>query len=150
MNGKFNIRKLTNLNLILSKTRNIKGFLLSKSLRIFSLLFSKIKDTFLSLVSSQESREIYNFNQVNTEKNRFIKKSLAIVNRYTYKIFPKFDLIFISFYLFKIEHAVLKLLILGNKYENGKLMFIYQAFSAFKLWHGIEPTIGNETIKILD
>ena len=39
---------------------------------------------------------------------------------------------------------------LGNKYENGKLMFIYQAFSAFKLWHGIEPTIGNETIKILD
>ena len=39
---------------------------------------------------------------------------------------------------------------LGNKYENGKLMFIYQAFSAFKLWHGIEPTISNETIKILD
>ena len=38
----------------------------------------------------------------------------------------------------------------GNKYENGKLMFIYQAFSAFKLWHGIEPTISNETIKILD
>ena len=39
---------------------------------------------------------------------------------------------------------------LGNKYENGKLMFIYQAFSAFKLWHGIEPTITNEIIKILD
>ena len=38
----------------------------------------------------------------------------------------------------------------GNKYENGKLMFIYQAFSAFKLWHGIEPTISNEAIKILD
>ena len=39
---------------------------------------------------------------------------------------------------------------LGNKYENGKLMFIYQAFSAFKLWHGIEPSINNETIKLLD
>tara|TARA_E500000178_G_scaffold43649_1_gene39030 strand:- start:440 stop:1234 length:795 start_codon:yes stop_codon:yes gene_type:complete len=39
---------------------------------------------------------------------------------------------------------------LGNKYENGKLMFIYQAFSAFKLWHGIEPLINNETIKLLD
>ena len=39
---------------------------------------------------------------------------------------------------------------LGNKYENGKLMFIYQAFSAFKLWHGIEPSINEETIKILD
>ena len=39
---------------------------------------------------------------------------------------------------------------LGNKYENGRLMFIYQAVSAFKLWHGIEPTINNETIKLLD
>ena len=28
---------------------------------------------------------------------------------------------------------------LGNRTENGKLMFIYQAFEAFKLWHGIEP-----------
>ncbi len=39
---------------------------------------------------------------------------------------------------------------LGNKIENGKLMFIYQAFEAFKLWHGIEPKINNETHKILD
>ncbi len=39
---------------------------------------------------------------------------------------------------------------LGNKYENGKLMFIYQAFLAFKLWHNIEPTINNETIRLLD
>ncbi len=38
---------------------------------------------------------------------------------------------------------------LGNKYENGKLMFIYQAFSAFKLWHGVEPKINNESIKLL-
>ena len=39
---------------------------------------------------------------------------------------------------------------LGNKCENGKLMFIYQAFSAFKLWHRIEPSINNETIRLLD
>ena len=39
---------------------------------------------------------------------------------------------------------------LGNKYENGKLMFIYQAFSAFKLWHSVEPIINNETIRLLD
>ena len=38
----------------------------------------------------------------------------------------------------------------GNIYENGKLMFVYQAFSAFKLWHGIEPTINEETMKLLD
>ena len=38
----------------------------------------------------------------------------------------------------------------GNIFENGKYMFIYQAFSAFKLWHDVEPTINNETIKLLD
>tara|TARA_B100000900_G_scaffold74196_1_gene59148 strand:- start:128 stop:922 length:795 start_codon:yes stop_codon:yes gene_type:complete len=39
---------------------------------------------------------------------------------------------------------------LGNKTENGKLMFIYQAFEAFKLWHGIEPQINSNTIEILN
>ena len=39
---------------------------------------------------------------------------------------------------------------LGNKTENGKLMFVYQAFEAFKLWHGIEPEIDSETLKILN
>ncbi len=39
---------------------------------------------------------------------------------------------------------------LGNISENGKLMFIYQAFSAFKLWHGIEPKINNKIITLLD
>ena len=38
---------------------------------------------------------------------------------------------------------------LGNKIDNGKLMFIYQAFEAFKLWHMIEPQINNETLKLL-
>ena len=39
---------------------------------------------------------------------------------------------------------------LGNRSENGKLMFIYQAADAFRLWHGIEPIINNETIKFLE
>ena len=39
---------------------------------------------------------------------------------------------------------------LGNKTENGKLMFIYQAHEAFKLWHGIEPLINSQTLKILN
>ncbi len=39
---------------------------------------------------------------------------------------------------------------LGNKIENGKLMFIYQAFEAFKLWHGIEPNINADTLKLLN
>ena len=39
---------------------------------------------------------------------------------------------------------------LGNKTENGKLMFIYQAFEAFKLWHGIEPQINSDILEILN
>ena len=39
---------------------------------------------------------------------------------------------------------------LGNIIENGKLMFLYQASLAFKLWHNVEPKINNETIEFLD
>ena len=38
---------------------------------------------------------------------------------------------------------------LGCQVSNGKMMFIYQAFEAFKLWHMIEPQINNETLKLL-
>ena len=39
---------------------------------------------------------------------------------------------------------------LGNRSENGKLMFIYQALEAFKLWHGLEPKINEETLALLE
>ena len=39
---------------------------------------------------------------------------------------------------------------LGNKIENGKSMFIYQASAAFNLWHGVNPKLNNETLKLLD
>ena len=38
----------------------------------------------------------------------------------------------------------------GNKTENGKKMFIYQAAQAFKIWHNIEPEINGEVNKLLD
>ena len=38
----------------------------------------------------------------------------------------------------------------GNKVENGKKMFIYQAAEAFKIWHGTYPMIGEELDKFLD
>ena len=38
---------------------------------------------------------------------------------------------------------------LGNKTENGEKMFVYQASEAFKLWHGIEPEVNFETLKLL-
>ncbi len=39
---------------------------------------------------------------------------------------------------------------LGNRSENGKLMFVYQALEAFKLWHGIEPKLNDETLNLLE
>ena len=39
---------------------------------------------------------------------------------------------------------------LGNATENGKLMFIYQAISAFNIWHGVRPVVNDEAIKLLD
>ena len=39
---------------------------------------------------------------------------------------------------------------LGNKTENGKKMFIFQAAEAFKIWHDIQPNIDDEVIKLLD
>ena len=36
---------------------------------------------------------------------------------------------------------------LGNKIENGKMMFIYQAQLAFKIWHNILPKVDD---KLLD
>ena len=39
---------------------------------------------------------------------------------------------------------------LGNLTLNGKLMFIYQALSAFNIWHGLEPSIDENVIKLID
>ena len=39
---------------------------------------------------------------------------------------------------------------LGNITINGKLMFIYQALYAFKIWHNFKPNIDEEVLKLLD
>ncbi len=38
----------------------------------------------------------------------------------------------------------------GNKTEDGKMMFIYQAHQAFTIWHKIMPIIDEESIKLLN
>ena len=38
----------------------------------------------------------------------------------------------------------------GHQIENGKMMFIYQAYQAFAIWHKILPQINDETIKLLE
>jgi shikimate dehydrogenase len=35
---------------------------------------------------------------------------------------------------------------LGNQIENGKMMFIYQAQLAFKIWHNVLPKIDNRLL----
>ncbi len=39
---------------------------------------------------------------------------------------------------------------LGNSTTNGKMMFIYQAAAAFKIWHGVDSEIDEGTMKLLD
>ncbi len=39
--------------------------------------------------------------------------------------------------------------ILGNKTENGKMMFIFQAYEAFNIWHKFKPKIDKKTIGIV-
>jgi len=39
---------------------------------------------------------------------------------------------------------------LGNITENGKKMFIYQAAEAFKIWHGIQPEINQDTYELIN
>ncbi len=38
----------------------------------------------------------------------------------------------------------------GNRTENGKMMFIYQAHQAFTIWHKLMPDINEKTIKLLE
>ena len=38
---------------------------------------------------------------------------------------------------------------LGNRTENGKMMFIYQAHQAFTIWHKLMPEINDEVINII-
>ena len=40
--------------------------------------------------------------------------------------------------------------IVGNTYENGLSMFLFQAQKAFNIWHNIEPVIDQGVIKFLE
>ena len=38
----------------------------------------------------------------------------------------------------------------GNRTENGKMMFIYQAHQAFTIWHKLMPKIDDDVIKLVE
>ena len=39
---------------------------------------------------------------------------------------------------------------MGNRTENGKMMFVYQAQKSFQRWHKILPVINNEVLDLVD
>ncbi len=39
---------------------------------------------------------------------------------------------------------------LNNKTQNGEKMFVYQALAAFKIWHGVQPTIDDKVLEIFN
>jgi len=67
-----------------------------------------------------------------------------------YKDFGKNKFFYDVIYNPKQTNFLKKAKELGNKIENGKMMFIYQAHQAFAIWHKIFPEIDSETIKLLD
>ena len=38
----------------------------------------------------------------------------------------------------------------GNKAENGKMMFIYQAHQAFTIWNKLMPEIDDKVLKLIE
>ena len=38
----------------------------------------------------------------------------------------------------------------GNKIENGKKMFVYQAQASFKIWNNLEPKVDYKVMELLN
>ena len=72
------------------------------------------------------------------------------INKYKPKFFFKKRLFYDVIYNPPLTNFLKEAKKIGNKTVNGKMMFIYQACAAFKAWHGIEPKIDDDVIKILD
>ena len=67
-----------------------------------------------------------------------------------YKEIGKNKLFYDVIYNPKKTKFLLKAKEFGNKVENGKTMFAYQAQLAFQVWHNIKPVIDNETLELLE
>ncbi len=67
-----------------------------------------------------------------------------------YKEIGKNKLFYDIIYNPKKTKFLLKAKEFGNKVENGKKMFAFQAQLAFQVWHKIKPAIDKETLEILE
>ena len=100
------------------------------------------------------------FNDINIQKWGDIPEFDIIINATSVGLNKeKFDLEFSKFGNDKFFYDVIynpsetnflkEAKLSGNKTENGKMMFIYQAHQSFALWNKVLPKIDDETIEIL-
>ena len=131
---------------------------------IISLKKMKASKFFLSNRTNQKVLDLKkNFNEINvvnwgdvpTEANMIINATSIGLNKnddlkldYTKIGSNKFY--FDVIYNPSETNFLKKAKLLGNRTENGKMMFIYQAHQAFTIWHKVMPTIDEETIGLLD
>ena len=107
----------------------------------------KLKDTFKELTLADWG-DVSNFDMIinatsvglNTNEKIDLDLSKVGQNKFFYDVIynPK-ETIFLK-----------KAKLSGNRTENGKMMFIYQAHQSFTIWHKLMPNINEETIKLLD
>jgi len=131
---------------IISALKKMKAFQITISNRTKSRA-EDLKKKYLDLKIINWS-EIPEFNMIINATSLGLKKSDEIKLNYSHigsnKLF--YDVIYNpskTNFLLKAEEF-------GNKIENGKMMFVYQAQLSFKTWHGVLPEIDNETLNILN
>ena len=123
---KMDVLKITVSNRTKQKAENLK--ILFKNLNVLEWGNLSEFDVVINATSLGLDNEKINLNFSNTGKNKLF-----------------YDVIYNPAETIFLKEAKE----LGNKTENGKAMFIYQASEAFKLWHGIEPEVNFETLKLL-
>ena len=146
--------------------KNKKVFILGAGGVVPSLISAlKKMDAFKIILSNRTKEKAENLKKINS--------NIEIIN---WGVIPEFDMIINATSLglkkeddIKLDYAdigsnkffydiiynqetnfLLKAKQFGNKTENGKMMFIYQAHQAFAIWHKILPKINRETIELLD
>jgi shikimate dehydrogenase len=146
-----------------------------KNKKIFILGAGGVVPSIISVLKKMGAFKIILSNRTK-EKAESLKKINSNIEVINWGITPEFDMIINATSLglkkeddIKLDYAdigsnklfydiiynqetnfLLKAKQFGNKTENGKMMFIYQAHQAFTIWHKVMPKIDNETIKLLN
>tara|TARA_Y100001958_G_C21211251_1_gene536950 strand:- start:720 stop:1514 length:795 start_codon:yes stop_codon:yes gene_type:complete len=126
--NKMQVSKITISNRTIKKAESLRD------------LFKNI--SIISWGSISEFDVVINATSIGLNKNDSIDLDLSKVGKN--KLF--YDVIYNP----KETNFLKKGKILGNLTVNGKMMFIYQASLAFKIWHGILPNVDNNVIEMIN